>query len=122
MKRSENEILSEFGEMFSKEIRDSTLVRYEKIKKGELGSASAKALHAKLELLDKESMSIVDELVLDVVDAALFRFLRLVEQEGIVVSYNECNNVADLSDGISGEIFGSDGWIALYSDFPPSER
>lgn len=122
MKRSEGEILSEFGEMFSREIRDSTLVRYEKIKKGELGSASAKALHTKLELLDKKSMLIVDELVLDIIDAALFRFLRLAEQEEIIISYNDCKNVADLSDGISGEIFGSDGWIALYSDFPPSER
>lgn len=59
---------------------------------------------------------------MSVVDAALFRFLRLAEQEEIIISYSYCKNVADLSDGISGEIFGSDGWIALYSGFPPSER
>lgn len=122
MQNDRDESFREFGEMFVKEVRDSTLFRYEKTKLGRLGSGSAKALHAELESLGKEAEKVIDEVVLDVVDSVLFRFLRLVEQEVISISYEGVDDINSASDGISGEIFGDDGWIALYSKYAQSKR
>jgi hypothetical protein len=48
----------------------------------------------------------------------LFALQEESDAEGAVRVYVNGDEVAKLSDGLHGEIFGDDGWIARYSEYP----
>jgi hypothetical protein len=52
------------------------------------------------------------------VDSAIFRMLRMAEQEMLDINFTNGCSVAQLSDGLAGELFGDTGWIKEFSAYP----
>ncbi|MFA9949978.1 hypothetical protein [Dentiradicibacter hellwigii] len=117
MKKSD---LDRFGELLIKEVRDSAFERYLMIKEGKLKSNIAKEMKKNIDLINNKEL--LDQIVLDVIDSSLFRFLRMLEENDLHIGFLDGPNIVNESDGISGEIFGEDGWVKLYSEFKESIR
>ena len=52
------------------------------------------------------------------VDSAIFRVLRMTDQGMIDIKFNDSENIAQLSDGLAGELFGDNGWMKEFSTYP----
>ncbi|MBF5006953.1 hypothetical protein [Diaphorobacter caeni] len=75
-----------------------------------------------LKSLSDEQKKVFDDILLLTVDSVIFRVLRLADQGVLTIGYGDIENISEASDGLSGEIFGENGWIRSFSDFPPSMK
>jgi len=106
------------------EVRDATIDKYEMIADGTLKSARASELREKLAAFSDEQELVVRELVVSAVDDAIHNLLWMLEQNAdeihLMCGVPETaakENVSDLSDGLCGELYGEDGWIARFSAY-----
>ena len=121
---STNKALESFGEDFITNIRDVSLENYEMIQKGLLKSDEAKLLHESLSRMSKENLEIIKKVVLNIVDRTIHKTLFLFEssENWAIVIKDEAEkakieNLVDISDGLSGELYGKKGWIEKYSKY-----
>ena len=118
-----DEILHKFGRILISEVRDEAIDKYEMIASGTMKSAPAIELHNKLSNFTEDQLSIVRQLVVSSIDDVIHNFLWMLEQHegdvdllcGVDGGLNK-QNVRELSDGLSGEIYTEDGWISKYSN------
>ena len=121
---SEKELLNKFGRILMEEVRDSSIERYQLIMSGHLKSAVAKSLNQKIKKLDGAQISIVKELVASVVDTTVHNMLWMIEQNehDIDVVFRKQDGPQEVSlrmcsDGLTGELYTEDGWIAQFSQY-----
>jgi len=126
---NENEILDAFGRILISEVRDEGIRKHEKIVLGQMKSAQALELHEKLRSFDDEELSRIRQLVVETIDNALHNFLCMIEgnEEMLEVNCGEHEestkeNIRELSDGLAGELYTEDGWIARFSTFKENYR
>jgi len=122
MKR--NEILDTFGQILISEVRDEALEEFQMTLQGTMKSAAALDLYQKLRSFNDEELSIIREVVLSSIDDVLHNFLWMLEQnEDDLELYcgdgkgSTKRNINELSDGLAGELYTEDGWIARFSKF-----
>ena len=116
--------LEHFGRVLMAEVRDATIEKYEMIADGTLKSARASELREKLAAFSNEQGVVARELVVSAVDDAIHNLLWMLEQNADEISLM-CDapdaaakeSVSDLSDGLCGELYGEDGWIARFSAY-----
>lgn len=120
---TKQEILQKFGRILISEVRDEAIDKYEMIVGGTMKSVPAIDIHRKLNSFTDEQLSIVRQVVVGSIDDVIHNFLWMLEQHEDDIDLlcgedEESNkeNVCDLSDGLSGEIYTEDGWIAKYSN------
>lgn len=116
------DLLDSFGKLLMSEVRDEAIEKYEMIAQGKIRSKSAQDLNSKLSKLDDEQLSLVREAVVSSVDDVLHNLLWMIEQsdDQITLTCNDENNAVNIhtiSDGLSGEMYAEDGWIAKYSRY-----
>ncbi len=119
-----DEILEKFGQVLISEVRDETIDKFQMIASGSMKSVPALELHRKLNTFSEDQLSVIRQVVVSSIDDVVHNFLWMLEQheDDIVLSCGEDKsskkeNVMELSDGISGEIYTDDGWIAKYSNY-----
>jgi len=116
-------ILNQFGEIMISEVRDEAIEKFEKIASGRIKSVTAKEIQAKLQLFSSDQIKIMREIIVNSIDDAVHNFLWMIEQhDELEVTLGEGEfsikeNINKLSDGLSGEIYTEDGWIAAYSKY-----
>lgn len=115
--------LDYFGEVLMKKVRDPAISQWEGIIDGRMKSASAQRVHDALAGLNPEQMEVLRSLVPQIVDTTLHHLLWTLEQnENIDVAVKtpteSVKSIRDVSDGLSGEVYGDDGWISSYSKKP----
>ncbi len=101
--------------------RDKALASYASIESGKAKAPALRPLAKGLASLTDTQRALVRACVAHAVDATLHGLLfGLVEQndfgQAIRVIVDE-KNAAELSDGLEGEAYGDDGWIARFSAF-----
>ncbi len=117
---SQNELLERFGRLLMERVRDEAIYKFDATVRGDLRSARAKDMTKKLERFDEDDLRLVREIVLRTVDEVLHNVLFFFEESyeldvtcssegGSPVSLVEC------SDGLAGELYTEDGWIARFS-------
>ena len=111
-----NEILNEFGETLIKEVRDRTITGYDKRLSGQLKSASAQKVFERMNKLDENAQQFVRDIVPDIVDLTLDNLMCMFEEKDNIIICVDGNNIAEVSDGLSGELYGDYGWIKNFSD------
>ena len=115
------DILSDFGKEFINKVRDCTLSDFEMIVTGKMKSEEALSLHKKIMSLSPENMVILKEVVKNIIDRELFNILNFFEQsDEYLISHIDNDtyiNLNELSDGLAGELYSDNGWIAKYSEF-----
>jgi hypothetical protein len=121
---TKDELLEKFGQILMSEVRDKAIEKYEMIATGALKSIPAMELNKKLSSFSDEQLSIVRQVVASSIDDVIYNFLWMLEQHeddiDLTCSEDEDStkeNVRNISDGLSGELYTEDGWIEKFSNY-----
>ena len=120
-------ILEDFGKSFIQCIRDEVYDDFKKITEGNVKTKSLQLLLEDYEKLSQENKILLERLVACYIDRSIFYTLRFFECEGnnkngFHISKGKENNIANISDGLAGEIFSEDGWISKFSRYKEAEE
>lgn len=113
-------VLEKFGELLMTRVRDKAIADWDKIIGGEMRGERAQRVQALLASLIPDQVEVVKQLLPQIVDTTLHHLLWVLEQERSIevrtgVGEGQPQSVRDLSDGLPGELYSSNGWIARYS-------
>ena len=110
-----SDVLDYFGETLINEVRDRTIRLYDKKIHGTMVDEASRKIYSKLSNFDEEHKAVLEEIIAGVVDLSLHNMLCVLdEHEDIKVLVNE-DNIAEVSDGLAGELYTEDGWIERFS-------
>ncbi len=116
--------LSTFGSLFIKSVRDNTIFVVEGIISGHMKSPIDKEMHEHIKGMSSKEIEFLRDVAYRTLDLALHNMLFMFEDNQNWKITNEEEgifNINELSDGLSGELYTSDGWISQYSEYPPSK-
>lgn len=108
--------LNEFGEAFIKEVRDRTIRLFDKKVQGIMKDKDSQLLFEKVNKLSDEQKLLISEIIPQIVDLSIHNTLCLFEEHDEFQIIIDGENIADISDGLSGELYTSDGWIQKFSE------
>ena len=113
-----------FGKFLMENLRDKAIACCDSLSCERSGVPRLVHLEDDLRSLNDEHLCILKRCIVEAVDVAIHSFLFQVheyaEQENAVQVCVNGVNVAHLSDGLHGELFGKDGWMAQYSEYGES--
>jgi hypothetical protein len=117
----QSEEVERFGRWLMERVRDRSIgIAGNRLS----GGLMARDVSEALKTLSDEQKVAVQELLLATVDDTLHSLLTAIENEAdqVVVSVRAADgqyrSVAELSDGLSGELLMRDGWVVKYSKHP----
>jgi hypothetical protein len=118
-----NPLLDKFGELLMRRVRDKAIGDWERIVAGQMRGASAERVRQQIASLAPQQTEILLKLIPQIVDTTLHHLLWTVEQEQSVdlVLKDEqgvAHSAQEASDGLPGELYGDQGWIARFSTKP----
>ena len=120
-----NEPLDKFGAFIVRNLRDKMLGNLQMLLDRKWKAPAVQEMQDKLSRLDEDEKQLVWDLVERITTTGMHDLLFAVQEEGdskgaikVLVDDKE---IAKLSDGLHGEIFGDRGWIARYSKYQPSK-
>jgi ethanolamine ammonia-lyase large subunit len=106
-----------FGEILMNRVRDEAIDDWERIIDGKMNDEESVQIHKSLSDKEKELIRI---LVPKIVDTTLHHLLWTLEQddslEFMVNDGTKKENINDISDGLTGEMYTEDGWIYRFSN------
>lgn len=109
------------GEMLIQSLRDSGLNEASTLIKNSSRSPSVQELQDSLASLTDDQkvtvMKLVDRCITTGIHDFLFRLDSLSGEDDSVEIRSCGKNIAELSDGLYGELFSDQGWISRFSDF-----
>lgn len=121
MDESKKQQLDAFGKDLMTHVRDDALLYLTRVISGQMADATSKELSSQCERLDERQAELLGRLLVAAVDAGIVRFLHFIDEYGLQLLYPNASgekvNVEALSDGLAGELYTEDGWIARYSSF-----
>lgn len=114
--------LDKFGEFFVRNLRDKMLYSLEGLLRGKWKAPSAQKLQKRIGTLTKSQQKIVRDVVDDLIISGMHGLLFAIQEEsdsdGSIRVFVDGDDVGKMSDGLHGEIFCEDGWIARFSEYP----
>ncbi|KZN28698.1 hypothetical protein [Pseudoalteromonas luteoviolacea] len=121
---TKEELLAKLGKALIVEVRDEAIEKYEMIALGKMKSTEALEKNSKLQSFSEQQLKDIRSLVVSSIDDVLHNLLWMLEQHEqeicLMVGEDEDSkkeNIAEVSDGLSGEIYTEDGWINSYSRY-----
>ncbi|WP_424407738.1 hypothetical protein [Pasteurella sp. PK-2025] len=112
--------LEEFGKVYIDDVRDRTILLLENILKGQVNAPRFKDLQENLNQLGVEEIELIKYITISLIDNTLHNTLCLFEEYPEYELISDGENIIDLSDGLSAELYTDDGWIKKYSKYPSS--
>jgi predicted PhzF superfamily epimerase YddE/YHI9 len=115
-----NPTLDKFGELLMKRVRDKAIGDWERMVTGEMKGTTAAKVQQQIALLDVQQRDALQKLIPQIIDTTLHHLLFMVEQERSLIPLMSSKdgvdqNLREISDGLSGELYGNHGWIARFS-------
>lgn len=112
--------LDTFGQMLMSNVRDEAISDWKMIIDGRMKDESSERVRTTLASLSNAQRDAVLRLIPQVVDTVLHHLLWTLEQtENVNVSVQSNDefvpSLREASDGLSGELYSDEGWIARYS-------
>jgi hypothetical protein len=124
MDKSMKGILDEFGTLLMDEVRDTTCLELDKLTAGAMADEGSKAFYDEYRKirLEPSEAACIRRLVQYAVTLTLGNFLQFLDSNEIPVLFRgkkgrESHNITEISDGLMGELFTEDGWIARFSGY-----
>lgn len=108
--------LNEFGKVLIKEVRDRTIRLFDKKVQGVMRGEDSQRLFERVNKLSEEQQLLINEIIPQIVDLSLHNMLCVFEEHDEFQIVIDGENIADISDGLSGELYTSDGWIEKFSE------
>lgn len=106
--------LNLFGELLMKEVRDTSIQEMDKIIDGKMKGEIAEKIQSELTPLEGNE-EILKKIIPSIIDRTLDSLLFCIEENPEIELLYNGENLVDLSDGLSGELYSDDGWIKKYS-------
>lgn len=120
-KSSEQNPLDEFGQFLMVNLRDAAISYFDELATSGWKAPSLAALQAELKSLGAEQLRIVRRCVMSSLDHGIHDFLFKLQEsgdlDGNIRVQVQGQDVSAISDGLHGELFTKDGWMAKYSMF-----
>ena len=109
------------GKFIMKHFRDNALLKLDSLLEGKLKAPRLLALQSYIGSLESEEKEILKKACIESIDSGLHDFLFALQEasdnnENIKFLVNG-KNIAELSDGLQGELFSEDGWFSKYSAY-----
>jgi hypothetical protein len=111
------ETLDKFGEFLMKKYRDKGIFKADGLLSNYWKAPALKEMQDALAELSESQKQLVRKVVEEVLDSAMHDFLFAVTENEDIQIRVDGENVAELSDGLHGESYGENGWIAKYSKY-----
>ena len=115
------EPLDKFGKLLMEHLRDRAIGFYELLVAGHWQAPSLQELQLKLQTLTDDQQVLVRTSIISAIDTGIHDFLfKLQEQadfENSIRVLVDGVDVISASDGLHGEPYSEDGWIANYSKY-----
>jgi hypothetical protein len=116
------EPLEKFGAFFIQNLRDKMLDNLERLLRGGSKAPKIQELQNKVSKFSEAQKQTVREIAEEIITDGMHDLLFAIQEEadanGAIKVLVDGQEVAKLSDGMHGEIFGDDGWIVRYSKYP----
>ena len=113
---SPEEALDRFGTFLMRRVRDEAISYWDMIVAGEMKGKRAQDIHTRVEKLPADAVAVLHDLIPQVVDSTLHQLLwGLEEADDITVDVDDVHDIKSVSDGLAGELYTEDGWIAEFS-------
>ena len=100
--------LEKFGELFINEVRDRTIRVYDKRVNGIMKDISSKELYNEVQHLNDSQRQLIQKIISQVTDLSLHNMLFMLEEHGEMELFMNGENIAEISDGLSGELYTED--------------
>jgi hypothetical protein len=118
--------LDKFGEFFVQNLRDRMLHKLERLLGGKSKAPELQKLQSQLSGFTDDQKQVLCDAVEEVITSGMHDLLFAIQEhadnDGPFKVLVDGQEVAKLSDGLHGEIFGEDGWIVRFSKYPcPTE-
>lgn len=107
--------LENFGEKFISMVRDNTIETFEKMFDGRMKGMTAQEVRDKISVFDAQEKDILLWLLSQTVDYCMHNMLFMLEETPEMEVFYDGENIVEESDGLAGELYTEDGWIAKYS-------
>ena len=113
--------LDEFGKFIITNMRDKQIDNVNGLLKGKWRAKNVKNLQKQLSKFNRDEKKVISDLVEDILNSTMHDLLFAIQESndldtGLKVMMND-KNVAELSDGLQGEICGDEGWIRRFSSY-----
>lgn len=108
------------GEFLMLRVRDKSIEDWEKILDGRMKGQMAEKVRQEFSDSGSEVPDVVKHMVPRIVDTVLHHLLWTLEQEQTINLSIEADgtitpSIREVSDGLSGELYGERGWIVKFS-------
>jgi hypothetical protein len=114
--------VDKFGQLLVTKLRDAALDFFGGLARGHWKSPSTRQLQADIAELSSEQRELVRRCVLACVDRGIHDFLFALSEShdcnGGISLVLDGRDIASLSDGLHGEPYGEDGWVAKFGKHP----
>lgn len=115
-----NKFLDQFGKIFIKQVRDHTIADWDAYLDGIRKSPAGPMVNAAIAKMSESEREAISVVLPGIVDTVLHNVLFLVESEErikltISTDDDESVSLAEISDGLAGELPSKNGWIAKFS-------
>jgi len=116
-----NKPLDKFGKIIIDNLRDKQIDYFKGLLEDKWKAEDLKELQQKLKQFNQEERKILNELIENILTHSIHDFLFSIQEnsdldKGLEILIDN-ENVATLSDGLHGEIFGDEGWIQKFSKY-----
>ena len=109
-----------FGRLLITKVRDEAISDWRMIIGGSMKGETSVKVREMLAPFSEQQRNVVISLVPKVVDTVLHHLLWTLEQTnevkiGVLAHNQEVASLKEVSDGLAGELYSDDGWIARFS-------
>ena len=108
--------LSEFGKILMSDVRDRTIRLFDKKLQGTMKDEESRKLYERTLDLIEEQKKLLEDIIPKVIDLSIHNMLCMFEDHTDFEIVKDGENIVEMSDGLSGELYTSDGWIDRYSE------
>jgi hypothetical protein len=117
--------LDTFGQLLMTEVRDRAIREWKMTVAGHMKGERCARIRQSLQRWSSQDRDLFLSLVPDIVDSVLHHLLWTLEEDGPVrvavdLPDGEVPSLNEVSDGLAGELYTEDGWIARFSEEPSS--
>lgn len=122
MDESTKKSLHQFGKGLMENVHDEELALFDRLMSGKMADARSRELYARYRTLNAEDADLARQLVDEAVGGAIARFLHYLDEYQFQLfarqDLNKQHDIVAASDGLAGELYGDNGWIARFSRYP----
>lgn len=111
-----DDVLSYFGEILIREVRDRTIREFDKIVTGKMKSERSQKLFKEIQQMSSEHQEVINKIIPEIVDLCIDNMLCMMDDYADDIKVQiEQENISEISDGLAGELYTEDGWIQRFT-------